>query len=124
MTKHNFVAGRAYKTSGKCKCFYIGENPLNQDRPLLFVHENGDLFEANYMGVCISIDRSHEYDIIGEWPPEPKKWQCWANVHRTYDGNAPLKFAVCKDREHADNQADVKQRIACIPIEFIEGEGL
>lgn len=122
--KHNYIPGKAYKMRNGKKVFYIGENPNKPSNPLVFTFddtvfgcaENGRFF----------ISTEHEYDIIGEWPPEPKKYKGWMNVYPPYQCRT-LAIAHCifETKEECDIQTGTKgNRIACIPIEFTEGEGL
>ena len=52
----------------------------------------------------------HEHDLM------PPKQELWLNIYRSFT-------ASYLTREAADNDAD-KSRIACIRVEFTEGEGL
>lgn len=49
--------------------------------------------------------------------PEPQRGECWVNVYRHHLPHA------CETREDADRQSG-PERIACVKIEWTEGQGL
>ena len=124
--KHNYVPGKAYKTDKNEKFFYVGEKPKEfiHVRPLIFVNAKCDFYDANYDGNCFAINCYDMCNIIGEWPPEPKKVKGWVNVYslKCLEGLASCEN-VWPSKEKANKEAS-RNRIACIPIEFTEGEGL
>ena len=124
--KHNYVPGKAYKMRNGEKTFYIGENLVEGvDFPLVFSGLSGGIHSMRYDGTYAQTpNQPHKYDIIGEWPPEPKKVKGWVNVYslKCLEGLASCEN-VWPSKEKANKEAS-RNRIACIPIEFTEGEGL
>ncbi len=123
MTKHNYIAGKAYKMEIGEKAVFVGENAFNPTYPLVFAHEldKGKIYPYTIDGKFYFDGRPSNWNIIGEWPPEPKKVKGWVNVYKGQDYSAAVIF---DSKEKADKQRHVPNRIACIPIEFTEGEGL
>jgi len=56
-----------------------------------------------------------------EWRVEPEKIVKWVNIYGTIDHPVPGNFYDSKEK--ADREA-MSSRIACIRIEFEDGEGL
>lgn len=61
-------------------------------------------------------DRESPYDLVNV----PKKHEAWANVYKTTSG---LTYYVHPTRIEADEN-HCEARIACVRVEFTEGEGL
>lgn len=119
MTKHNYIPGKAYKMRNGEKAVFIGENPFDLHYPLVFVHQDNYIAKHRYNGsYAATHNKAHHLDIIGEWPPEPRKVKGWVNVYSSWE-----KELIHPDKPTADGEAGAA-RIACIPIEFTEGEGL
>lgn len=118
--KHNYIPGKAYKMRNGEKVVFVGENPFNIKWPLVFVMTDGTLSHNFYDGSYASTpNQPHKYDIIGEWLPEPKKIKRWVNIYK-HDEACTHAFNT---KQKCDNVRNT-DRIACIPIEFTEGEGL
>lgn len=67
-------------------------------------------------GLCAN--RSSKYDII----EVPKRIQGWVNVYKLSEGGFYFG-GIWEIKEQADI-GDAPDRIACIPVDFEEGEGL
>ena len=128
--KHNYVPGKAYKMRNGGKAFYVGENPTSSVFPLVFVENNGLISHRCVEGYVESKPDIADHDIIGEWPPEPKKVKGWVNVYSATSqiDSQYMHVSVLYDSKQTADLCAVglqyKNRIACIPIEFTEGEGL
>jgi hypothetical protein len=68
----------------------------------------------NDVGKCSVVLGDHPYDLIDV----PVKHEAWMNIYSKYGGSAPHKT-----KADADRQA-MAGRIACIRVEYEEGEGL
>lgn len=125
MTKHNYTPGKAYKMRNGEKAVFVGEHPFDGDT-LIFAHANGtrhcDYYNCD--GSWLRDGTESSLDIIGEWPPEPKKVKGWLNIYPPAHRDLALVYCVLATKEQCDVQPNVGRRIACIPIEFTEGEGL
>ncbi|NBW14983.1 MAG: hypothetical protein EBR82_43980 [Caulobacteraceae bacterium] len=120
--KHNYVPGKAYKMRKGSKLIFIGHNPFGLSYPFIFSNEDEGLLHYNFNGFWAGrIGEEDAHDIIGEWPPEPKKVKGWVNVTMV---NNRLKFSDFCDSKFVADEIAHKERVACIPIEFTEGEGL
>ena len=124
MTDGIFKPGQTYKTRGGRRVF------LFSDR---------DIAEGVLFGTIERLDGT--YGLMGTWgpdgaygggkaaqhdtewdlmPPKPEKHVRWVNIYP--DG---FHAGIWPSREHADNgAATTDRRIACIRIEYHEGEGL
>lgn len=82
MTKHNYIPGKAYKKRNGDKSFFIGENHADGVLfPLVFSARGGCIHSMRYDGTYAPApNQEHEYDIIGEWPPEPITANAYCNV--------------------------------------------
>lgn len=125
MTKHNYIPGKAYKMRCGAKTFYVGDNPADECSPCVFATEQSDFIQCRIDGsYCLSGPITpHKYDIIGEWSPEPKKVKGWINIYQPYKKCSVVYDSKKKADEYSNEYAN-HVRIACIPIEFTEGEGL
>ena len=124
--KHNYVPGKAYETRSNAKIFYVGENPIDSNHPLIFVRGDGGITCHRHDGTFSSSDLQHAWDIIGEWPPEPKKVKGWINIYLYDHGESMTLFYKTKESANEDHKKYyyLHNITACIPIEFTEGEGL
>jgi hypothetical protein len=67
----------------------------------------------------VGATKKSPFDIISITPnPEPKRIQGWLNIYSWGLGS------LRDTREEADGQIGANERIACIPIDVAEGEGL
>lgn len=126
MTEHNYTPGKAYKMRNGDKAVFVGLKPFTE-KTLLFVYKypntvNEHTIEGRYW----SFNDNHPNDIIGEWH-EPKKVKGWVNVYGCYPTYVLCDFYFSKmesDKMSVLPRLGSSKRIACIPIEFTEGEGL
>jgi hypothetical protein len=89
-----------------------------EDDPILALVDNGnggeELNSYKSNGRYL-FGRETEHDLVNV----PQKRKRWLNIYRgNYSGE------LCPTRDEADANAVIGARIACIEIEFEEGEGL
>ena len=125
--KHNYIAGKAYKMRNGEKAVFVGIKPFTE-KTLLFVYEYPNTVNEHTIdGRYWSFNDNHPNDIIGEWPPEPRKFNGWINIYtRTEEnGQEEIFFRKIFSTKDAALRNSVREKlVACIPIEFTEGEGL
>lgn len=105
-----------YETSHGFDAVYIGEHPKRSDCKHIFaVGPNTDVF---------FVDDNGESEYF-DWTVREKKKKIvqLANVYR--DSSGKMHMGTLHDSKFdCDFYGDIKSRIACVKIEFEEGEGL
>lgn len=121
--KHNYKPGQAYKMRNGEKAVFVGEHPFDPET-LLFAHDNGqsNIEYYNRDGSWLRDGTKSSLDIIGEWPPEPRKFEGWLVILKPKrEGEQAGLYLHHKD-DYGKPMGN--NLIAIIPIEFTEGDGL
>ena len=111
-------AGKFYRTRNGRKAFVGCENPFADGSTLrVFGYiEGAGIAIWRTDGCYFSDGAAASSDLVAEWV-EPKRIKGWVNIDEDY----------CAYRYDTRKQADAKaskDRIACIEIDVLEGEGL
>lgn len=125
-------AGKYYRTRNGKKAFVgyvMADNPFNAAKPMYpasgWIEEEEFPQCWNLDGSLHSADEEHKKDLVAEWV-EPKRIKGWVNVNPTQFltmGDVASSGNVWSTKQLADNAAS-PNRIACIEIDVLEGEGL
>lgn len=118
MFKENFVLGKIYSKiykadSSNQKYYYIGPNLIFSNQGIFQRIPTGDTYSFPY--------ESSAY----EWKEykESRKGTRWMNVYSSLIGN--IYTATHETKEQADRiLQNGKQRIACVEVPWVEGQGL
>lgn len=111
-------AGKRYRTRGGDEVEILRTDVRNE-LPVagIITYSEGDQWVNTWTsdGFHYSMDEQHEHDLISEIRP---KRVVWLNVY--CDGN-PVRYYYYDSRKEADGAA-LPSRIACIRVEFEEGQ--
>lgn len=105
-----------YKTRGGAKVEIAGRVESNGDYPWLGVAP--DMLRSYSVGGAVLASGIHCHeDIVAPWV-EPRKGTIWVNIY-----NNPNSTGGHSNRADADQSA-TDNRLACIQVDWIEGQGL
>ncbi|MBR0721781.1 hypothetical protein [Bradyrhizobium manausense] len=130
MEKLKIEAGKFYRTRSGAKAFVAMDkrNPFNPDDeyPILaYIDEEPETNTHKWLNPDGReyASKEYEHDLVAEWR-EPKRIKGWLNVYLPGDGRDEMFSCVHKTREKADAVMFASERIACIEIDVLEGQGL
>ena len=88
--------------------------------PFITAYANGEDIEFRYIGTTTwSTPDSLDLVMVAECRIKPKKHKVWMNIHQ---GASSHRFYVYATKSGADES--IINRLACIEVEYAEGEGL
>lgn len=105
---------KAYKTRDGEKCVSV-----EQDKDVFgvfHIKDNAYYFHHSDGRFVCSSSTENGIDIVSEWE-EPRRGEIWVNIH---SDNSSFTW---DSRKAADQQQD-EDRIACVRVEWVEGQGL
>jgi len=120
-----FEIGQQFKTRGGWRavvvdvyddgCIRVWHNSLQQ---------GGEVYSHSKSGrFCIPGTDISYYDLIETWK-EPRKGTVWVNVWRDRD-NDEISYGAANRRTEADNEKySSYERIACVEVNWTEGQGI
>ena len=120
MIENKFKVGSQWKTRGGWKAIILDIKKDSGKEPYLKVlhYVNEFIIAHNIDG---TVDESDKYDLIEPWK-EHRKGEFWVNV---YDDKHCGIVTIPHETKHSADSANYKKsRIACVKVEWTEGEGL
>lgn len=115
---NKFPIGSQWKTRAGNRAVVVDHDGLDN---MIVWHPNGECTHDLPSGRASYSDQ--QYDLLTPWT-EPRKGTFWVNV---YDGNKLQLRTIHDCRETADNEAAQRvknDRLACIEINWTEGQGI
>ena len=113
MRKEDFVVGKIYTLDkNSTRYYYVGPNLINR-------------FEGIFQNIFSNTIYSFLYESSAyEWKEYkgPRKGTRWMNVYSSPIGN--IYTATHETKEQADRILQNEQRIACVEVPWVEGQGL
>ena len=113
-----FSTDKKYADQSGDEYCYIGRHPVRPKFPFVFSRRDGlDVWFTDENGVmCLNPHRT-----ICEVKPKITRWM---NVYRSVSGSNMWAGSLFESKGASNRCSAVSKRIACIKIEFEEGEGL
>lgn len=119
MTDLKIEAGKCYRTRDGEKAHVLGIRSDLVTYPVLGYIDGEPSNRVWTMSGRSDIHAENHFDLISEWK-EPRKGEVWVNIYTT-DQVTNHTHAT---REDADHAASYGNRLACVRVPWVEGQGL
>lgn len=117
-------AGKFYKMRNGNKAFVVGLSEQAHSFKFIGTSVRGDFTDVHAWKEDGGFGNGEkdDRDLIAEWV-EPKRIKGWVNIYNTPGGNYECG-SYFSDKSEADTWTEYAERVACIEIDCLEGEGL